>query len=209
MKVYLGPYKSYFGPYQLAEALCFWVKPVTNEFGRKQKPDWVHNFGHYLSQTPIGGFLNWIHSKRTRIVLVKIDNYDIWGMDSTLAIIILPMLKKLKKSKQGVPYVNPEHLPSELVFEPNDNGDLTFEQMKIQWNWVLDEMIWAFEQAHPDTDWEAQYHRPTGNTLTDNPTSIFNGLPETKFDSVGYNSHSERMQRGFTLFGQYFQSLWT
>jgi hypothetical protein len=140
---------------------------------------------------------------------VKIDNYDVWGMDSTLAIIILPMLKKLKEDKQGVPSVNPEHLPDELVHETSNDEEINFKRMETQWNWVLDEMIWAFEQAHPDTDWEAQYHQPTGNTITDDPTSIFNGLPETKFDTVGYQAHSERMQRGFTLFGRYFQALWT
>jgi len=45
MKVYIGPYKNWFGPYQLAEKLCFWVKPVTDKYGIKSKPDWVHNFG--------------------------------------------------------------------------------------------------------------------------------------------------------------------
>jgi hypothetical protein len=45
MKVYIGPYKNWFGPYQLAEKLCFWAKPVTDKYGIKSKPDWVHNFG--------------------------------------------------------------------------------------------------------------------------------------------------------------------
>jgi hypothetical protein len=206
MKVYLGPYKNYFGPYQLAEALCFWAKPIKDDYRLKQKPEWVSNFGHYLSQTWIGDFLAWVDSKRTRTTLVKIDNYDVWGMDTTLALIILPMLKKLKETKHGVPYVNSEHLPSELVFTLGDNEILTFEQMELQWNWVLDEMIWAFEQIQPDADWELLYQQPTGNTIT---SPIFNGLPETKFDLVGYQLHADRMKRGFALFGQYFQALWT
>ena len=45
MKVKIGPYKDYFGPYQLAEKLCFWAKPVKDEWGIEDKPDWVHNFG--------------------------------------------------------------------------------------------------------------------------------------------------------------------
>ena len=47
MKIYIGPYKSWIGPYQIAEALCFWVKRVPDEHGIKRKPDWVHDFGQW------------------------------------------------------------------------------------------------------------------------------------------------------------------
>ena len=49
MKVHIGPYKNWIGPYQLADALCFWVKEVEDEYGIKSKPDWVHNFGEFLA----------------------------------------------------------------------------------------------------------------------------------------------------------------
>ena len=49
MKVYIGPYKNWLGPYQIAEALCFWAKPVKDEHNFESKPDWVHNFGTWLS----------------------------------------------------------------------------------------------------------------------------------------------------------------
>ena len=39
MKAHIGPYKSWFGPYQLAELLCFWAKDVEDEYGMKSKPD--------------------------------------------------------------------------------------------------------------------------------------------------------------------------
>ena len=36
MKVKIGPYKNWFGPYQLAELLCFWAKEtVVDEYGMK------------------------------------------------------------------------------------------------------------------------------------------------------------------------------
>lgn len=48
MKVKIGPYKNWFGPYQLAEKLCFWAKEtVVDEHGMKSKPDYVHNFGEW------------------------------------------------------------------------------------------------------------------------------------------------------------------
>ena len=49
MKVYIGPYKNWVGPYQIADALCFWAKNIEDEYGYKRKPDWVHNFGTWLS----------------------------------------------------------------------------------------------------------------------------------------------------------------
>jgi hypothetical protein len=49
MRVKIGKYENWFGPYQLAETLCFWAKPVVDEYGMKSKPDYVHNFGEWLA----------------------------------------------------------------------------------------------------------------------------------------------------------------
>ena len=49
MKVYIGRYKNWFGPYQLAEFLCFWAKNEKDEHGIERKPEWVHNFGEWLA----------------------------------------------------------------------------------------------------------------------------------------------------------------
>jgi hypothetical protein len=53
MKVKIGKFKDYFGPYQLAEKLCFWVKKVPDEYGIKSKPEWVHDFGEWLAHGSI------------------------------------------------------------------------------------------------------------------------------------------------------------
>ena len=91
MKVYIGPYKNWFGPYQLAELLCFWAKKEKDEYGIEREPDWVHNFGEWLAHgeiekedpkaitswnknrhnTWLYKLLLWIESKRKRIVYVK------------------------------------------------------------------------------------------------------------------------------------------
>ena len=94
MKVKIGKYKNWVGPYQLAEALCFWVKEVPDEHGFKNKPKWVHKFGEWLaygsvkpdirlgevtswgderSETLLCKFLSWIYSKRERKIKVRID----------------------------------------------------------------------------------------------------------------------------------------
>ncbi len=93
-------------------------------------------------------------------VSVRIDNYDTWSMDHTLAYIILPMLKQLKETKQGGPYVYPEDVPTELrptkkeltAYTKNGETDSKFFE---RWDWVMDEMIFAFESKH--NDWEEQF----------------------------------------------------
>ena len=142
MKVYIGPYKNWFGPYQLAELLCFWAKKEKDEYGIEREPDWVHNFGEWLAHgeiekedpkaitswnknrhnTWLYKLLLWIESKRKRIVYVKIDKYDTWNMDSTLNPIILPMLKQLKEAKHGSQIVDDEDVPEKFhtTYNPHD-----------------------------------------------------------------------------------------
>lgn len=68
--------------------------------------------------------INLILDKRIQTVKVRIDRWDTWSMDDTLAFIILPMLVQLKETTHGYP------------------SGLTEEG----WNEILDEMIWAFDQ---------------------------------------------------------------
>jgi hypothetical protein len=121
MKVYIGKYKSWFGPYQLADLLCFWAKDEVDEYGIKGKPQFVHSFGEWLAHgkvshtaaiyrlneerhnTILYRFLLWLSKQYNRKIKVKIHDYDVWGMDETLALVILPMLKKLQETKSGAP----------------------------------------------------------------------------------------------------------
>jgi hypothetical protein len=103
MKVKIGPYKNWIGPYQIAEALCFWVKKEKDEYGFPKTKAWVHNFGEWLAggedkDSWLQRACIWIESKRTRTIRVKIDRWDTWSMDHTLSYIVLPMLKQLKTS---------------------------------------------------------------------------------------------------------------
>ena len=45
---------------------------------------------------------------------IKINSWDTWSMDYTLAHIILPMLKQLKKTHHGAPYVDNTDVPKKL-----------------------------------------------------------------------------------------------
>ena len=126
---------------------------------------------------------------------IRIDKYDTWNMDNTLAPIILPMLKQLKETKHGAPAVDIEDVPKELRPTNTEEwqklykqGGETDDKFFKRWDWVLDEMIWAFEQKCRD-DWMSDYDY-------------------NKWDSEGANAHQERMTNGFRLFGRYYESLW-
>jgi hypothetical protein len=233
MKVYIGPFKNWVGPYQIAEALCFWVKDVEGEYGIKSKPDWVHDFGTWLAggeekDSWLMKLCSWIDSKRKRTIKVRIDHYDTWNMDGTLAYIILPMLKQLQATKHGSPLVEDEDVPEGLGLRsteapPKENEWDTDENTHKRWEWVLAEIIWAFEQLHNDNDWESQYHtgvhdlvwKPVdkeGNEVPKEEAKLYQmekGPKDThEFDVKGYTAHSKRIDKGLILFGKYYRGLW-
>jgi hypothetical protein len=89
--------------------------------------------------------------RRTQKQTIRIDKQDTWSMDHTLAPIILPMLKQLKETKHGSPFVENDDVPEELRMpdgwyesEYNKNGE-TDEKFHERWDWVLKEMIYAFD----------------------------------------------------------------
>jgi hypothetical protein len=223
MKVNIGPYKNWVGPYQIAEKLLFWMD--------KDKDHRVHEFGTWLHDkkdgepTILARLCTWIDSKKKRKVKVKIDNYDIWNMCDTVAIIVLPMLKKMQEDKHGTPFTDDEDVPEGLGLRsteasPKENEYDTDDNFQKRWDWILGEMVWAFEQLQPDYDWEEQYRsgemdivwvptkldadgKPELYQMTDGPKNTY------KCDYDGMKVHQDRIQRGTKLFGIYLQTLWT
>ena len=213
MKVIIGPYKSWIGPYQIAEALAFWSPKVKDECGIKRHKDWVHNFGTWLAEKKDGSdswltkLCLWIDKRRVRQVYVRIDKFDTWSMDHTLAHLILPMLKQLQATKHGSPHVDdfdcPQHLWSTHA-KPKENEWDTDEFWHLRWEHVLNEMIWAFEQ-HLDDSAQDQFF---DNSNVDPKAELNQQIKQTKHDQEGYNHWQHRKQQGFKLFGKYYQALW-
>jgi hypothetical protein len=120
-----------------------------------------------------------------RKVSVRIDRHDTISMDDTLAYIILPMLYQLAKTKDGSPDVDLEDVPFELQ---GDHEDAIHER----WDWVMAEMIYAFEEK--TNDWEERFF-----------------CSEREYDS--YKAEMDqirgRISNGFRLFGKYYEGLWT
>ena len=155
---------------------------------------------------------NWLwFDRRQQKIKVKIDKWDTWSMDHTLASIVLPMLKQLKATKHGAPIVDDKDVPKELRSKnapPKENMWDTDANHFLRWDWVLDEMIWAFEQKCRD-DWESDYYeyREMGPEESKDPNSLF-GLKLVWEDREGAKAHQERMTNGFKLFGKYYENLW-
>jgi hypothetical protein len=149
-------------------------------------------------------------------ISVRIDKWDTWSMDNTLAHIVTPMLKQLNETKHGAPYVHDEDVPVELQkvsAPPTENEWDTDENHFKRWDWVMGEMIFAFESKL--TDWEEQFwKRHPKLDLSDHPEdegkdfTPVRWLDEGEYDKEGLRKMEERIQNGFRLFGKYYQGLW-
>lgn len=166
-----------------------------------------------------------------RKVDICIHKYDTWSMDHTLALIVLPMLKQLKDTKHGAPYVDPDDVPKELRPKEKDEYD-TDDTHFARWDWVMNEMIFAF-QHKVDDDWEEQFHSdeepqyeiselefkgvgpcqlrlfPDENGETED-YEMYEWVRGSKgrFDKEGYKNYHKRISNGFRLFGKYYEGLW-
>jgi hypothetical protein len=166
--------------------------------------------------------LNIVHPK---VDYVKIDRYDIWSMDHTLAFIILPMLKQMQKDKNGSPLVDDEDVPDALkstAAPPKENEWDVDENHFKRWEWVLNEMIQAFE-CKVDNDWDDQYLSGVHDTLMVPVDKLGNEVPQKEaaffrmkdgpnntykcdYDALGV--HAARNTNGYRLFGKYYEGLW-
>ena len=160
----------------------------------------THRFYHNWLYTRFG------YSPKQR-TSIKIHEYDTWSMDHTLAPIILPMLVQLKDTMHGAPVVDLEDVPKLLhptkkqQAEYNKTGS-TDPKFFTRWDWIIGEMIWAFEQKCRD-DWQNDYY---GDYVEDKDRPL--GGRFEWIDKEGRKAHQERMSNGFKLFGKYFENLW-
>jgi hypothetical protein len=226
MKIYKSNYRSHWvSPYTILEKIFFWREIDYDEPIIEKLSDFLNPFCVAWKK-----FLDFVHP---RISYVKIDRYDTWSMDHTLADIILPMLKQLRDTKHGSPLVDLEDLPeelrmvgyedwsSQLRFDFGDSEQHEKESWEIthrRWEWVLNEMIFAFEHL-VDDKWEDAYHsgeldikhvpcewyddgKPKLYSTEHGPNHTY------KLDYEGLRKVYDRMENGFRLFGKYYRGLW-
>jgi len=213
MKIYKSKYRNHWlSPYTILEKVFFWREidydePIIDKWSDRLNPFCV----------ALRKFLDFIHP---RINYVKIDYYDTWNMDGTLADIILPMLKQLQKDKHGAPHVDDEDVPIELqswTSPAKEEYDVDGHHF-ARWDYVLNEMIFAFEHKADDNwkdvfcsgehdlksvpcNWD-ENGKPTLYTFEQGPNHTY------KCDYDGIRETQKRITNGFRLFGKYYEGLW-
>jgi hypothetical protein len=212
MKIWTSKYRNHWvSPYTILKAVCFWERDEDRIYNLKDEPDnpyikWV-NFLNPIC-TAWQRFLDFVHPRWT---YVRINPWDTWSMDHTLADIILPMLKQLRATKHGAPYTEdadvPEYLRSYMA-QPKENEWDTDDLHFMRWDWILAEMIWAFEQK-VDDDADSRFfdHSECGDEKFPwNKDGQY--VSKIKYDKDGHQAWQERKANGFRLFGKYYENLW-
>jgi hypothetical protein len=223
MKIYKSNYRNHWiSPYTIIDRVFFWTdwskcsrsRGIVEDEAFVDHPAWVETASKYLA--PVSRIIQWILDlAHPPINYIKIDRYDTWSMDHTLADIILPMLRQLQASKHGAPFTDdsdvPEYLRSHMA-QPKEHEWDTDSLHFMRWDWILDEMIWAFEQKVAD-DAESQFFDhsayekdkvPVRDWLAD----MENRMSKTRYDKEGHEAWTARKANGFRLFGRYFENLW-
>jgi hypothetical protein len=167
-------------------------------------------------------------SKTGQRIDIRIDRWDTYSMDNTLAHIILPMLLQLRDTKHGVPHEfadvgGEDHGQQDSFDFYKETHNESFDAGAKRWEECLDKMIWSFQQL-AEGNYGDQYHHgeidvkwePTGKTIH-NPIS---GKVEETFQMLDLNPeghwydidgellHDELIQEGLELFGKYYRHLW-
>lgn len=140
-------------------------------------------------------------------VFVKLNAHDTWSSDWSLSNIIVPLLVKLKESKVGVPYVDEEDVPEDVVkrvkgLDPDSDG--YYASLEHNWNWVIDEMIWAMNQIRTNEE-DAPYYKKLGEQKIDPLQPFALNLYSPEEDEA----YAKRIANGTRLFGKYYRTLWT
>ena len=240
MKVWISNYRNHWiSPYRILEYLFFWTPwsrcarwklSDTIEDERRERsafvdhPEWVERWANRLM--PISQAIQWVLDRvHPQITYVKIDRWDTWSMDSMLAPIVLPLLRQLRETAHGSPSTDDEDVPEHLrstAAEPKENEWDTDSNHHKRWEWILDEMIFAFEMKARD-DWQAEFHSgeidiewvpvdKDGNEVPKGEHKYYqmgHGPNDTyQCDYEGMKVVQARISNGFRLFGKYYEGLW-
>jgi hypothetical protein len=144
---------------------------------------------------------------------IRIDPWDTWNMDHTLADIILPMLKQLRKTQHGAPMTDDEDVPEHLRStnaKPKKNEWDTDSNHFNRWDWIMKEMIWTFNEHANDREpnfWirkpKHKWQKVEGKDWKEMVT-----VDHGKYDIEKASAYHNRKKNGFRLFGKYYQNLW-
>lgn len=243
MKVYIGGYpNNWWTTREWANNIH--ARRHGKEFGwevDEEEYDWVDRLVERVAdvwQSVLNHTINPVLRRfYKRKIKIRIDPSDTWGMDHTLGMIILPMLKQLKATKHGSQWVDDEDVPHMVKNKKKSKkkaapvGDIHAVDMgeedqhsdvHARWDWVLDEMIWAFEQVNAEDEGRSNYYVPykEGEEVErvrwkDSKTGEYHYMMTEeearkmgKYDPKLQKVYQKRVSNGLRLFGKYYQGLW-
>ncbi len=180
MKIYITkPRSHWLSPYKILAKFYFWKSGYDPYNG--ETPNWLNSVCYAVQK-----ILDKIHPQ---INYVKIDSHDTWNTDNTLLTVILPLLRLFKETSNGAPFTDDEDVPDNLKsmnaprVENEYETDLYFFD---RWDYIVNQMIWAFEQLQHEYD-----------------------LKTCKLSEEDLRQRNEKIKNGLRLFAKYFQNLWT
>ena len=99
--------------------------------------DSVDQVDHYVEA--VDDMMQWLYNHSINLYLdrkkqkvdIRIDRFDTWSMDDTLAPIILPMLKQLKTTQHGAGFVELSDVPKELYGKKLTKEQGTLREMGL------------------------------------------------------------------------------
>ena len=132
---------------------------------------------------------------------IRIDPYDVWSADMTMAKIIAPLLIKMKEHSHG--YFQVDQKDRRHKCQPDQSA----------WGYVVDEMIWTFTELAQGADTMRFCH---GELKMHSKKYGDRGCCRVYFDKSGYyvdkvgeKWYHDRITNGLRLFGRYYRNLWT
>lgn len=216
MKVYIGPFTHHWTNQRFVDA---WFKFRHRKYSWEMKEKDYTKLDNFVVNASEAWFnvvcrpINYIKQKIPRRISIRIDNYDTWNADHTLALIALPLLKQLQATKHGSPHVDDEDVPVYLrstSAAPKENEWDTDDFWQKRWEWVMDELIWTFEQLANENDGEDKFY--VEETIVDEDVSKENDfllrMGNIRIDEDGLRDHHKRIDNGLRLFGKYYRGLW-
>ena len=146
---------------------------------------------------------------------VILDKEDTWNMDFTVATIVAPLIKQLRKTKHNYAAIDKEDVPQELHQTYGTQGEHTEKYSVQAYEWVLNEIEWAMNEISNENKNEPPYHTKKGDTSFG---EIEKGMKTGRVTFVGWESTDEsiaankayhdRIQGACVLLGKYLTTMW-
>ena len=131
-----------------------------------------------------------------RVVSVEVEPHDLWNVDTTLAAVIFPVLKRFRETTHSFAEVDDDDLKyaDEEVRKPLDTVDLDERHARFQQRWyaVLDVMVFAFDFINRQWEIEEAFYAR-------NPTLV---------EHEAFMAEKDKVQFGLNMFAKHYRSLW-